>query len=290
MKPSPFKYEAPTELEHALGLLAEHGDDSKLLAGGQSLIPLLNFRLSAPSLLIDINRVNGLDYVERREGTLRIGANSTQAKVGRSGLIADQWPLLASAIGWVAHSQIRNRGTVCGSVAHGDPTAEIPVAMCCLGAKFHLRSVRGRRSVMARDFFITHLTTVLEPDEMLVEIEIPARLPESGWAFVEFARRRGDFALAGVAMEIQVGHDRRCRSVSMALLGAADTPMRRPVLDALLIGRIPDAEAASELAEMAAEAADPGGDMHGSIEYRRRLMANLVRQATFEAAERAGSE
>jgi CO/xanthine dehydrogenase FAD-binding subunit len=183
VKPPLFDYHDPTAVEGVLDLLSQHGEDAKLLAGGQSLVPLLNFRLASPDHLIDLGHIPSLAYIRRRDGVLRIGAMTRQATLEASPLVAEHWPLLTGALGFVAHAQIRNRGTVGGSVAHADPAAELPVAFTVLDATFHVRSRSGTRSVSPRDFFITHLTTSIEPHELLVEIEVPPVQPGTGWAF-----------------------------------------------------------------------------------------------------------
>ncbi|MGH2949241.1 MAG: FAD binding domain-containing protein, partial [Solirubrobacteraceae bacterium] len=207
MKPPPFEYDDPHDAGEAIALLAEHGDESKVLAGGQSLVPLLNFRLARPERLIDVNRIGELAYVRRRDGVLRIGALTRQATLERSRVVAENWPLLTEAMRLVAHPQIRNRGTVGGSVAHADPAAELPVAFTALDATFHARSARGARAIRAADFFRTHLTTALEPDELLVEIEVAPLPPRTGSAFTEFARRHGDFGLGGAAVLVTLAPD-----------------------------------------------------------------------------------
>ena len=205
MKPAPFDYAAPRSLEAALALL---GDESRPLAGGQSLVPMLNFRIAQPARLVDLNAIGELDYLRCADGALRIGALTRQAALERSELVERRWPLLVEAVRLVGHPAIRSRGTVGGSVAHADPAAELPVALAALDARFHLRSVRGARSLPPSDFFLGPLTTALEPDELLVEIEVPA-LPEGARAaFVEQARTHGDFAIAGAAVVLAPGRAR----------------------------------------------------------------------------------
>lgn len=269
MKPPPFAYEAPRGLDEALALLAEHGDDAKVLAGGQSLVPLLNFRLARPALLVDVNRVPGLAYLRREQGTLRIGALTRQAALERSQLVARGWPLLREAVRHVGHPQTRNRGTVGGSVAHADPAAELPVALTALDARFHVRSRRGARTLAADELFVTHLTTSLEPDELLVEIEVPAPPAGARLGFAELALTHGDFALAGAAVVVAPGR------AAVALLGASDTPVRAPAAERAL------AEGASprEAGALAAEGVED--------DYRRALVAELVRRAAETAVEAA---
>ena len=220
MKPAPFAYDAPRELEEALELLAREGEDVKVLAGGQSLVPLLNFRLARPDRLVDLNGVESLAHLRVEGGALRIGALARHVDLERSAEVASGWPLLAEAVRYVGHPQIRARGTVCGSVAHADPAAELPVALMALDARFHVRSVRGPRVVGADELFLGFLTTSLEPDELLVEIEVPALPAGSGSGFAEHARTHGDFALGGAAAIVTPDRAR------VALLGAGPVPLR----------------------------------------------------------------
>ena len=237
-------------------------DDSKALAGGQSLVPLLNFRLARPARLVDLGGLCELAYLRRSDGILRIGALTRQATLERSGLVADRWPLLTEAVGFVGHAQIRNRGTVGGSVAHADPTAELPVALSALDARFHLTSPRGRRSLVADELFLGPLTTALEPDELLVEIEVPPLPSGARTAFVEHARTHGDFAMCGAAAVVVPGE-----RAAIALLGAGPRPLRAPAAERAL----EDGAAPQEAGDLAAEQIADG--------YRRALTAELVRSA-----------
>jgi CO/xanthine dehydrogenase FAD-binding subunit len=263
VKPAPFDYRAPESLDEALALLDE---DSRPLAGGQSLVPLLNFRLARPERLVDLNGVRELDYLDRPDGVLRIGAMTRQAALERSMPVAERWPLLTQAIRFVGHPQIRNRGTVGGSVAHADPAAELPAAMLALDARMHARSMSGTRTIDARDFFVGPLTTVLEQDELLTEVEVPAPPPRARAAFVEEARTHGDFATAGAAVLLAPGEH-----AAVALLGGGPAPMRAPEAERALVA----GTGAGEAAELAA-----GGIEHP---YRRALVTALVRRA-IEAA------
>ena len=255
MKPPPFKYVAPRSLEEALAILAEHGDEAKALAGGQSLVPLLNFRLTRPSVLVDLNRVEGLDYLE----TGRIGALVRMRRIEREA----SEPLLRRAATFVGHPQIRARGTACGSVAHADPAAELPCALLALGARVRLRSVRGERELPVADFLLGTFWTALEPDELLVEIEVPEQPPGTRSAFVEHARVHDDFALAGAAVVV------RPDGLVVSLLAVDDRPVRVDL----------PADVAGEPREAAALAvrALPDG-------YRRALVEVLVRRALEEVA------
>lgn len=287
MKPPPFSYYDPTTVDEALDLLAEKGDDGKVLAGGQSLIPLLNFRLAHPSALIDINRLGALSGIRRRDGKLEIGALTRHSAVEKSAVVQRGWPLLTEALTYVAHPQIRNRGTFGGSVAHADPAAEIPVALVALDAEVRALSRRGERRIPVRDLFVTHLTTSLESDELLVALEVPASAPHTGFAFVEFARRHGDFALGGAAVLLTLDATGTCTKAAISLLGAATVPYRATAGEQLLVGGRPDAELAAEAAAAAVAEIEPTGDIHGSGEYRKKLIEALVRRAVITATERA---
>ncbi|MGI8557882.1 MAG: FAD binding domain-containing protein [Solirubrobacteraceae bacterium] len=287
MKPPQFDYHDPRGVDDALALLAQHGEEAKVLAGGQSLVPLLNFRLTYPAHLIDLSGVPSLAYIRREGGVLRIGAMTRQATLEQSPLVATHWPLLTEALGFVAHAQIRNRGTVGGSVAHADPAAELPVAFASLDATFHVQSKSGRRSVASKDFFLTHLTTALEPEELLVEIEVPSVPEGTGWAFTEYARRHGDFALGGAAVLITL-QDGVCTRARIALLAAADTPLRVPASERSLEGSPVSEETTAEAARLAIADINPTGDIHGGTEYRTQLIEGMVRRAIRQATERVG--
>jgi CO/xanthine dehydrogenase FAD-binding subunit len=262
VKPARFRYEAPHTVDAALGLL---GDDAKVLAGGQSLVPIMNFRLARPATLVDINRVDELAYLRRRAGRLHIGALTRHATLERSALVGRAWPLLRQAVRHVGHPQIRSRGTVGGSCAHADAAAELPVALTALGARFHVRARAGRRVLGAGEFFVSHLATALSDDELLVEIEVPPLPGGAGTAFAEYARTHGDWAMAGAAVVRAAGH------AAIALLGAAPTPVRaREAEQALVAGSGVD-----EAARLAgALVADP---------WRAALTTSLVRRALEEA-------
>jgi CO/xanthine dehydrogenase FAD-binding subunit len=287
LKPPLFEYHDPTDLDQALELLADHGDDAKPLAGGQSLVPLLNFRLAHPDHIVDLGRIGDLAYVRRAGGVLRIGTMTRQATLESSPLVADNWPLLTGALTFVAHQQIRNRGTVGGSVAHADPAAELPVALAALDASLRVRSRSSERQVGWREFFITHLTTDLAPDELLLEIEVPPVPPSTGWAFTEYARRHGDFALGGAAALLTF-EDGVCRRARLALLAAADTPVRPDAAERMLEGSPVTEELAAEAARVAVADISPTGDIHGGTEYRKQLIEGMVRRAIGQATEQAG--
>jgi CO/xanthine dehydrogenase FAD-binding subunit len=282
VKPAPFKYLAAESVEHALETLREHGDEAKVLAGGQSLVPALNMRLVRPGVLVDLNRIEGLDEITEANGALHVGALVRQAAAERSTLVLDSCPLLAEALPHVGHFVTRNRGTVGGSVAHGDAAAELPLALVALGGTV----VTSRRTIPAEEFFVTHFTTALEPDELLTATTWPWRQPGQGWALEEFSLRHGDFALASAACSLRV-RDGRVAGVRLAVGSVTDRP---ELLDAqTLVGRVIDSEAASQAGSAAAEAVDPPPNLHGSPDYRRRLIALLVERAVSRAWERGTS-
>lgn len=287
MKPAPFEYHRPATVEEAVALLGAHGYDAKLLAGGQSLVPAMNFRLSQPAVLIDLNRVEGLDYVREDGGGLRIGAMTRQRTVERSEAVGRLAPLLAEALPFVAHPQIRNRGTLGGSVAHADPASEVPAVMLALGGRFHLRGPGGTRAVEAGEFFTGLFGTALEPEEVLVEVELPPPAPGAGWAFAELSRRHGDYALAGVAASVALDPGGRCREAHVALLSVGDAPVLAEGAAAALRGAEPTEEAVRAAADAAARDVEPPSDIHGSTGYRRRLVEVLVRRTLPLAFERA---
>jgi CO/xanthine dehydrogenase FAD-binding subunit len=287
MKPAAFEYDDPQSLDDTLELLARYGEECKVLAGGQSLVPLMNFRLARPSRLIDINGLAELAGLRRDQGRLLIGAMTRHSEVERSNLVAEGWPLLHDAIGWVGHSQIRNRGTVGGSVAHADPAAELPAAFAALEATFHVRSKRGSRVLGWREFFVAEFTTALAPDELVTAVEVPAPDPTTGAGFVEFARRQGDFALGGAAVTVKLGRDGRCERVAIALLAAGPAPVRPEAAERQLAGATLDEATIKTAAAEAVRDLHPTSDLHGSSEYRVRLLRTMTERALTRAAQRA---
>ncbi|HEX2208444.1 MAG TPA: xanthine dehydrogenase family protein subunit M [Longimicrobium sp.] len=292
MKPASFEYHRPDSVDQALALLAEHGYDAKLLAGGQSLVPAMNFRLATPAALIDLNRIPGLDGISETDGTLRMGAMVRQRAAERSPIVAVRAPLLAETLPYVAHAQIRNRGTIGGTIAHADPAAEIPAVMLALDARFHLRGPNGMRSIAVGDFFNGLFGTALEAaEEMLVEVEIPPMEPRTGWAFEEISRRHGDYALAGLAATVRVDDDGRCTDARLAFLSLADRPVLAAEAASLLIGQAPAEDAIRAAADAAARRdIDPPADIHASADYRRQLANVLVRRVLPRAFARARGE
>ncbi|HEX9937697.1 MAG TPA: xanthine dehydrogenase family protein subunit M, partial [Longimicrobium sp.] len=287
MKPGPFDYHRAESVEHALELLQQHGWDAKLLAGGQSLVPAMNFRLSMPAVLIDLNRIAGLNHLRVDGGVLRIGAMARQHAAERSAEVAAAAPLIAEALPHVAHPQIRNRGTMGGSIAHADPAAELPAVMLALGARFRVLGPGGERTIAADDFFTGLFATALEPDEMLGEIEVPVAGPGSGHAFIEISRRHGDFALAGLAAQVQLDGSGRCSGARIALLGVGEGPALAIGAGAALQGADPTSDAIRAAADAARDEVDPPMDIHASADYRRHLVGVLVSRALPLAFERA---
>ena len=289
MKPPPFDYEDPATVEEALDLLAQRGADGKVLAGGQSLVPLLNFRLTRPDVLIDVNGLQSLAYVRRDRGVLRIGALTRHATLERSPLVREHWPLLADAVRWVGHPQIRNRGTVGGSAVHADPAAELPVALTALDATFTVRSRRGERTLTCAEMFRSQLESGLEDDELLIEIAVPPMATQRGWAFEEYARRHGDFALGGAAVALAFDGAGTCRDAAIALLGAGPTPLRARAAERALAGERVGAPTAAWAAAEAVRDVAPTGDIHGGSGYRCDLSEALVRRALLAAAVRGAT-
>jgi aerobic carbon-monoxide dehydrogenase medium subunit len=256
MKSAPFVYAAPATVDEAVGLLAEHGDEAKVLAGGQSLVPLLALRLARPGVLVDVNRVRGLAGVQRENGAVRVGALTRHAVVEHDWDLAAAVPLLARAAPMIGHFQIRNRGTVGGSLAHADPAAEWPAVALALDAELEVRSAGGTRTVGARDFFVSTFTTALEPADLLVAARFPAWGPGCGFAVEELARRSGDFAIAGAVCGVQLA-DGRVTRAAIALLGMGSTPRRADAAEQQLAGAVPDEADLGGLGRLAVADLDP---------------------------------
>lgn len=286
MKPPLFDYHDPESLEEALDLLGRYGGEAKILAGGQSLMPLLNFRLSRPAALVDINRIRPLAYIREEDGQLRLGAMTRQRAIEFSPLVRERLPLLAEATALVGHLPIRTRGTIGGSLAHADPSAEYPAVATALDAEMVIRA-RGRERILRPgEFFQTYLTTGLAPDEMLVEVRLPAAPPASGWAFEEFSRRHGDFAIVGIAAQL-VADGGRCRAARLAAAGAGPKPVRLRAAEEILERDGLNERSIEAAARRAAELVEPDADIHASREYRRHLTRVLTRRAISRAVARS---
>jgi aerobic carbon-monoxide dehydrogenase medium subunit len=285
MKPAPFLYIRASSVDDALAGLAGRGDDAKILAGGQSLIAMMNLRLIRPAVLIDINRLSDLAYIRQDNGTVAIGALTRQSAVEASEVIARLCPLMAEAIRFVAHRPIRNRGTVGGNLAHADPTSELPAVAVALGATFVVRSQNGQRTIAADNFFVAPLSTALAPSELLTEVRVPVWPAGQGWSFMEVSPRAGDYALVGVAATLRAAGG-VCQAARLVYSGVGPRPIRVVKAEQVLVGR-PSREATfREVAEIAAEQVDPSSDFHATAEYRRDLVRALTRRALMAALDR----
>jgi carbon-monoxide dehydrogenase medium subunit len=295
MKPPPFLYARPRSLEEALVLLRDSGPDAKVLAGGQSLVPLLNFRLARPSVLIDLNLVPDLTYVRRTNGHVAVGATTRQRALETDPAARRACPILSRALSHVGHLQIRHRGTVGGSLAHADPAAELPAVAVALDAELTVASMRGTRTIRARDFFDGPFMTKLEPDEVLTEARFPVT-DDGRVAFLEFARRSGDFALGGVALAVWfagegagdsgAGTQSMVERAGLAALGMGPTPIRLAGAEQAILGRPLDAEVLSDAAAAASAEVEPFTDNHADAGYRRDLVGTLLTRALKEVAAR----
>jgi aerobic carbon-monoxide dehydrogenase medium subunit len=288
MKPAPFDYLAPRTLDDALAALAADAEgEAKILAGGQSLVPLLNFRLATPRRLIDLNRVPGLSYIREQDGGFAIGAMTRQHTLEHDAHLAGGVPLLSEALPFVGHPAIRSRGTLGGSLAHADPAAELPAVAACLDARLTLVGPRGKRTLPAHEFFVDYLTTRLEPDEILTEAWFPKMATATGQAWLEFSRRHGDFALAGVGVSLSLEDD-RVTDARIALTGVGATPVRAREAEKVLVGGSL-AERLGAAVEAVRAGLDPPTDIHASSDYRVHLAGVLTERALRLAAERARS-
>ena len=285
MKPAPFAYHAPDQLDEVLALLGDHDHEVRLLAGGQSLVPMMNFRLAAPEVLVDLRRVEALRHVRRTdEGELAIGAGVRQSTLLREPLVTEGWPLLTEGARHIGHPQVRSRGTVCGSLAHHDPTAELPALAVALDARMVIASSTGTRELPADEFFLSYYTVALEPGEMLLEVRFPQCTPHAGWSFKEVARRRGDFALVGVAALVESGDDGEVSSARLVLCGVGERPFRALDAEQAVVA----GASFEEAGRLVSEAVQPTGSIHASAEYRRECAGVLAGRALAEAWERAG--
>jgi carbon-monoxide dehydrogenase medium subunit len=289
MKPAPFEYHAPESLADVTGLLAEHGDEAKVLAGGQSLVPMLALRLTRFEHLVDVNRVAELQGVERNNGTLTVKAGTRQSTVEHDAAAGAAVPLLAQAIPLIGHFQIRNRGTVGGSIAHADPASELPAVALALDAELEIASPSGSRRVAAADFFLGTWTTVIGEDEILTAVHFPVWEGSSGFAVEEVARRSGDFALAGVIAGVQVDGSGAVARSAISFLGMAPTPVRARSAEAALTGSNPSADDLAEIGRLAVGDTEPTADVHASAEYRLHVGAHLVARALDRALGAARS-
>ena len=289
MKPPPFEYYDPDSTEAALSLLAELGEEAKILAGGQSLVPLLNFRLVRPAALIDINGIAELDGIEPAGAGLRIGALTRHRAVEVSPLVKERCPALAEAVPLIGHRQIRNRGTFGGSLAHADPSAELPLIVTLLDAEIRTRCGDQASTYRPTEFFQGYLSTALAPDELVTEIILPPWPSGAGWSFREVSARHGDFALVAAAALVELGETGTITSLRLAVGGVGPAPRRLRAGEVLAVGRAPGARLLSDLAEASRAEIEPDSDIHASAEYRSDVSAALIRRVVAEAAGRASA-
>ena len=287
MKPAPFKYIAARSIAQALALKAEHGDDAKFLAGGQSLLPAMNFRLARPAILIDINEIGDLAGIGASTDTVRLGPLTRYRALQRDAGFARAFPLIAEALPHIAHPQIRNRGTIGGNLSHADPASELPAIAVALGARFRVQTSKQERWIAASDFFVGALTTDLEPEEMLVEVELPLSKPRTGSCFMEIARRRGDFAIAGVAAMVTLGNEGKCSEVRLAFCGVAETPVNASSAADFLIGHAVSPHALEHVAASVQATIDPAGSVQATADYQRHVAGVLAERALQTAYQRA---
>jgi CO/xanthine dehydrogenase FAD-binding subunit len=286
MKPAAFDYIAPDSLEAAAEAIAAANGDGKILAGGQSLMPLLNFRMARPSVIVDLMHVPDMSFIERRGDRVAIGALTRHADLEFSDLIAQKLPVMAAAMPHVAHLAIRNKGTIGGSLSHADPAAELPMLAVFYGATIKVQGTSGRRDIPAEDFFVSALTNCLDADEIVFEIDFPVLTSHAGWAFEEVARRFGDFALASIAVSLEI-LDNRIVDARVAVMGVADTPRRLREAEAALTGAQGGPKTAKKLAEIVRACVSPESDIHVSAEYRKNLIGALAERAFATAWTRA---
>lgn len=288
MKAAPFSYYAPTSVDETVAVFSEFGDEAKVIAGGQSLVPMMALRLARFDHLVDLNGVDELRGVQRQNGTLSIGAMTTHRDLERG--IAQDVPLLARAAPFIGHSQIRNRGTVGGSCAHADSSAEWPAVALTLDAEFDVRGPNGTRTIRAADFFVSTFMTALEPDEILIALKVPVSAERCGFGVAEFARRHGDFALAGSTVALQVDESGRVSRLAIGLIGLGSTPLRATAAEAAAAGADVQALDLAEVAQMAVADCEPADDIHGEAVYRRQVGAVTVEQALAQAVQEAGRD
>ena len=286
MKPAPFSYYCPATIEEAVSLLDQYGDDGKVLAGGQSLMPLMSLRLARPAVIVDLNRVAGLDNVAANGGGLSIGALTRQRALERDAGLEARNPLLAAAVPLIGHFQIRNRGTVGGSLVHADPAAELPAVSVALGAEFVLASAAGERVVSAEDFYLGYMATAIEANEVLTEIRVPAWKAGRLWAIDEVSRRKGDFAMVGVALWADMNGD-ACEDARITLFGVGGRPVRAEQAEQRLRGASLDDATLKEVERIVFEELEPDSDIHASALYRKEVGGVLTRRALSAAAARA---
>ena len=289
MKPASFEYHIPQSLEEALTIKAQHGEEAKILAGGQSLVPAMNFRVVQPAMLVDLNRVAELSFIREEENVIRVGAMARERHLEFDASIEKRIPLLHEAVPNIAHPQIRNRGTIGGSIVHADPAAELPMLMVALSARLKAKNKSAERWIDAKDFFAGMFTTALEPDEILVEIEMPFMPPRTGWSFMEVAPRAGDYAMMGVAALVTLDDAGKCTSAKLVYLNAGDGPVDAVEAAKSLKGEMLNNKAIESAAAHASEnEINPFGNIHVSADFQRHLAKALTKRTLNQAIQRAG--
>jgi aerobic carbon-monoxide dehydrogenase medium subunit len=288
MIPAPFDYHAPGSLAEAIGLLQQHGDDAKVLSGGQSLLPLLKLRLASAAHLVDIGRIPGLEYIKEEGGYLKIGGRTRESALERSDVIKAKYPILHDTALVIADPLVRNRATVGGNLAHADPANDHPATMLALGAEVVAAGAGGERVIPITQFFTGIFSTALRPGEILVEIRIPAPPPRSGGAYVKLERKVGDFATAAAAAQVTIGADGKVARAGIALTSAGPTPIKATAAEQFLVGKLPDGAAVAQASKLASDAASPSADRRGSVEYKREMARVLTARALTRAVARAG--
>ena len=286
MKPCAFEYFNPQSVQEAIELLDRYGDEAKIIAGGQSLIPMMNFRLARPEILIDISAIKELEYIKTEGDELVIGALTRERDIEQSPLVLEKWPFLSKAISFIGHSAIRNRGTIGGSLVHADPSAEIPTSLCALNGNVKVVGPAGEKILEPEEFFMTYLTTSLEPSDLLVEVRIPALPKKTGWSFGELSRRSGDFAIVAVGILLFTETAGVCREARISMGGVAPTPVRAEDAEALLAGQKITEKLIAAAAQQAAEETDTEPDYHASAEYRMDMARVFVKRGLQEACNR----
>jgi len=288
MIPAPFDYHAPGSLAEAIGLLQQHGEDAKVLSGGQSLLPLLKLRLASAAHLVDIGRIPGLEYIKEEAGYLKIGGRTRESALERSDVIKAKYPILHDTALVIADPLVRNRATVGGNLAHADPANDHPATMLALGAEVVAAGAGGERVIPITQFFTGIFSTALRPGEILVEIRIPAPPPRSGGAYVKLERKVGDFATAAAAAQLTIGADGKVARAGIALTSAGPTPIKATAAEQFLLGKLPDGAAIAQASKLASDAASPSADRRGSVEYKREMARVLTARALTRAVARAG--
>jgi carbon-monoxide dehydrogenase medium subunit len=289
MIPGKFSYHAPTSLAEAISLLGEFDGDAKVLAGGQSLIPLMRFRLAQPGHLVDINRIDGLAYVEEHDGTLRIGALSREADLDTSQLVHERYPLLADAVAVIADPLVRNLATLCGNIAHADPANDHPAVMLAYRAEVVAEGPQGHRVIPIDDFFVDTFVTALAPDEIVVEVRIPAPTTDTGGAYQKLERKVGDYAIAGVAVQLALDPEGAVREAGIGLTNLGPMPIRARDAEQALLGSVPEDELLVQVAELVSAASDPVDDLRGPADYKRAVTRTLALRALRTATARASA-